>query len=143
MRNRETWLVDQLDNNELTVAVREAYEAELDAIAERQNRTEAKRKEAEVLEEQRRANIRALLLANDQDIVGTLGMEEFGDDYELVTEGSDFILYSKVARDGQDHRRVHASADLAHADLRYLVWNRLYSKYVRTGDVDNIGELAS
>lgn len=142
MRNREDWILQQLEKGTLNEAVRSAYEAELDAIAEGLNRREAKRKEAEATELKRRAEIRARIEAEDMDYVWTLGEAEFKDDYEIVPEGDQFVLYSKVARDDQNQRRPHATMDAANSDLRYLYWNRLYTKYVRTGAADAVVEVA-
>jgi hypothetical protein len=143
MRTREDWLVDQLDRNDLTPALRAKYETELEAHAERHERAQEAKKLAEQVEIARKAEIRAMLLKNDIDLVAHLGEQEFGDDYEIVLEGTEHVVYSKVARDDQNHRRPHKTREAAEHDLRYLFYNRLYSKYVRTGDVDGLGELAS
>lgn len=141
MVSRESWLAQQLDKGKLTDEVRAAYEAELDAIADRITLAEIRNKEAKGKEDARKAEFRARIEANDEDFIQTMGEEEFGSDYELTTEGAEFVVYSKVARDDQEARRPHATMEAAKADLRYLYWNRLYSRYVRNGDVENLIEL--
>lgn len=136
MRNREDWLYEQLEQETLSVDLRLEYEAELDARAARHDSSVRKKAEAEAKEAARRADIRARILAGEADFITKLGEDEFGGDYELVQEGDDFIVYSKVARDDQTHRRTHDSLEKAQHDLRYLYYNRMYSKYVRSGELD-------
>lgn len=143
MMTRENWLVQQLNNDNLAEHLRIAYEKELDAIAEELTRGQSSRVETAKREAERRAEIRERILANDEDFIQTLGQEEFGGDYEIIEEGSEVVVYSKVARDDQEHRRPHPDMEAAQADLRYLLYNRLYSCYVRTGEVDGLKELAS
>lgn len=142
MRNREDWLVEQLDSSALSPTLRAKYEAELDTMAEKHSAAETRRLAAEADEALYAAEIRARILANDLDLIATVGQDEFGHDYELVQEGDIFVVYSKVARDDQTHRRVHETFKKAESDLRYLLWNRLYSKYVRTGELVHLKELA-
>lgn len=141
--NREDWLVEQLNKDNLNANLRTKYEAELEAIAERFEVVSFKKKAAAKAEANRRAEIRRRLLENDEDLVLTLGQEEFGEDYEITQEGDDFVIYSKVARDNQTHRRVHASQEAADKDFRYLLFNRLYDKYVRSGEEEAIWDLAA
>ena len=76
-------------------------------------------------------------------VISTLGDLEFADDYEIIQEGADQVLYSKVARDDQEHRHVHANVPDAEWNKRQLIYYRLYNKYVREEEVSNIAELAS
>ena len=142
MRTREDWLYDQLDNGKLSDSVRTKYEAELDQIANRRSETQAQRQELKQAEAARVANIRAMLVAGNLDVIDTFGMEEFGEDYETIVEGSEHIVYSKVARDDQASRHALPTQDDARAKLRKLVWDRLYTKYVRSGELDHLSELA-
>lgn len=142
MRNREDWLCEQLENEGLNQDLRRKYEAELEDFAIRHERAAIKKKQAEEKEAIRRAEIRLRIEAEDMDFVWTLGEEEFKDDYEIVVEGVEFVLYSKVARDDQTNRRPHETMEKAQFDLRYLYYNRLYTKYVRRGEVDAIIEVA-
>lgn len=145
IKNREEWLCAKLNDEKLKPELRAKYEAELDQIAEDLRVNETKRKTALAEEAAKRAakraEIQARLEANDLDFIEHYGQEEFGDDYELVQEGDARVVYSKVAKDDQEHRRVHLTEEAAKADLRYLFYNRLYSKYVRNGDVDYLAEL--
>ena len=140
MRNREDWLVEQLNNDSLSLVLRQKYEAELDRLADRYEAAELSRKNAEAKERARRAEIRAKIEAKDEDFIWTMGTEEFGHDYEVVIEGSSHVVYSKVARDDQDHRHVCDTAEAANRKLRTLLYYRLYDKYVRTGEFDCIAE---
>ena len=141
MKNREEWLCEQLDRNDLSDTLRESYERELDSFADRFTKVQVKMKQNEEKERARLADIRAKILANDDDFVQAFGDTEFGSDYELVQEGDQYVVYSKVARDDQDHRRVHETYEKAYADRRWLYWNRLYTKYVRTGELDHLSGL--
>lgn len=141
-RNREDWLYEQLEDQTLSAELRADYDAELDVLAARLDAAldrQATRVKAEVA---RRAEIRAKMAAEDMDYVWALGEAEFKDDYEIVAEGTEFILYSKVARDDQSHRRPHPSLEAAQKDLRYLYWNRIYTNYVRTGEADSVVDVA-
>jgi len=141
VKNREDWLCEQLDNGNLSESFKNKYEAELDAIATSHTKSQIKMKENEATRRLKVAELRAKILANNADFIMTFGKEEFGSDYEVVQEGSCFVLYSKVARDDQEHRRVHNTLEEASADLRYLLYNRLYDRYIRPGDLDNLAEL--
>jgi hypothetical protein len=143
MKTREDWICEQLDKDNLDATLRLEYEAELDVIADRYSAIAIRKKEADAKELTRREEIRIKILANDIDFINHLGQEEFGADYEIIEEASSFIVYSHVAKDDQENRRVHATLEKAEADLRYLLYNRLYSRYVRTGEIDSLIELAA
>lgn len=141
MKTREDWICEQLDNPKVSPELKARYEAELDEIAITISVRKTRLEEAKNKERARLTEIRRRLLENDQDLVATLGQEEFGCDYELTQEGDTFVVYSKVAKDNQEHRRLHGSLDSAQKDLRYLFYNRLYDKYVRAGEIDNLVDL--
>lgn len=143
MRNREDWLCDQLDRDDLNAELRSKYEIELEDHAKRRDAADANRKRSEAVDAARKAEIRAMILANNEDFIQRLGQEEFGDDYELTQEGELHVVYSKVARDDQTHRRAHATLAEAQADLRYLFYNRMYDRYVRGGEIDALGQLVA
>lgn len=141
MKSREDWLCDQLDNETLSPVLRTRYEAELDSFANAHSKHDAKLKEIEQKEIARRANIKQQMLAGNLDVIDAFGMEEFGPDYETIIEGTNHIVYSKVARDDQEHRHMFSNADDAYIKLRKLVWDRMYTKYVRTGELDSVFDL--
>jgi hypothetical protein len=141
MKSREDWLCEQLDNDSLSEKLKTQYERELDDIAVRHTIREAKQKAYQASERQRLQEIRAKILAEDADFINVFGQQEFGGDYEIITEGAQVVVYSKVARDDQEHRRPHETMDSALADLRYLFYNRLYDRYVRGGEISNLVEL--
>ena len=135
MKSREDWLCDQLDKEDLAPALRAKYEQELDDFAERFNRQQTKKKEAEQKELERIVHIKAQLIAGNLDVIDTFGMQEFGGDYEVVVEGMSHIVYSKVARDDQENRHSFNDQESARIKLRKLVWDRMYTKYVRSGEI--------
>ena len=141
MSSRENWLCNQLDNCDLNDEVRARYDKELDDIANRRTIQQAKQKKEKQEEAIKFAEFKARILAEDQDFIQAIGEEEFGDDYELCQEGASFVVYSKVASPFQDNRRVHDTLESAEKDRRYLFYNRLYSKYVRPGEVSKLLEL--
>ena len=143
MKNREEWLCDQLDNDSLSDALRIKYEKELDAMAEKHSKAQIRLKEIEAEAKIKREELKARILAKDFDFIKSYGEEEFGSDYDVVQEGDQFVIYSKVARDDQEHRRVHATLEAANADLRYLFYCRLYTKYIRPGDMSSLIDLVS
>jgi hypothetical protein len=143
MKSREDWLCDQLDRDDLTEALRAKYEAELDDFANRFTSAQSKAKTKAIADQARLEELKAKILANDVDFIKSFGEEEFGQDYDVVEEGNDFVVYSKVAKDNQEHRRVHPTLEAANADLCYLFYNRLYDRYIRPGELSSLGELAS
>lgn len=145
MKLQERWLETQLERDDLPTELRNAYERELDSIAEMLTRTQEARKAAAkaALESKmaRLTEIREKVLKNDRDFILTFGAEEFSHDYEVRQEGTEVVVYSHAAKDFQENRRVHANMELALADLRYLYYNRLYDRYVRSGELDELLEL--
>ena len=141
MKTREDWLCDQLDNDKLSAELRLAYEIELDLLASKYTLSLLKQKELNELKLARLKELRAKIATNDIDFIETFGAQEFGSDYEIIQESTSFVLYSYIARDNQDNRRVHATREAADADLRYLLYNRLYDKYVRSEELETLIEL--
>lgn len=143
MKTREDWLCEQIDRDDLSDALRTKYEQELDHIANAHTRRQVIEQELEVKKQAMFADIKARMLANDLNVIDAFGIPEFGDDYEVVLEGSTYVVYSKVAADGQNNRHMFNTAEEANSKFRKLVWDRLYHKYVRTGEVSHLSELAS
>ncbi len=118
--------------------------AELEVLAERladaETNRQDKMKQALERERQRVEAIREAIANEDMDLVQVLGETEFGDDYEICVEGTDHVIYSKVAKDEQS-RWVLSNAEEAEKKQRQLYYYRLYDKYVRTGDADKVGNL--
>jgi hypothetical protein len=141
MKSREDWLCEVLDTDYLSDDLRLKYEKELDAIADQRSAAGIKAKEVKIKEAERVALVKALILTGNADLIATFGKEEFGEDYEILQEGELFVVYSKVAKDSQQSRRPHVSIVEAEADLRYLLYNRLYDKYVRADELDNLSSL--
>jgi hypothetical protein len=143
VKSREDWLCDQLDKDDISQEMKAKYEQELDAIARSHTKRQEAEKKAIAERTERFAHIKAQLIAGDINVIDAFGIPEFGDDYETVIEGNNYVVYSKVASDNQNNRHVMNTADEANSKFRKLVWDRLYHKYVRTGEVDNLSELAS
>ena len=141
MKSREDWICEQLDKEGLNEATRAKYEQELDVIAARHTSAQKRATSDAAVRQAKLDELKARILANDIDFIQSFGEEEFGADYDVVEEGSQFIVYSKVARDDQEHRRVHNTLEEANADLRYLFYNRLYDRYIRPGELSTLGEL--
>lgn len=141
MSKREIWLTQQLNAGNLSPEKAAEFEAELDQIADQITKGQQANKEASIREAARRAEMREKILLNDADVIFVMGQEEFGSDYEIRIEGFEFVVYSHVARDDQESRRTHITMELAMADLRYLYYNRLYDRYVRTNEVVALIEL--
>lgn len=142
MSKREQWLERQLNSGVLNPEVAAEYEAEMDAIADRITHVQKLNEEAAKKTALERAELREKILTNDADVIFVLGQEEFGADYQLKIEGIEFVVYSHVAQDSQESRRPHITMELAMSDLRYLYYNRLYDRYVRTGEMDELRKLA-
>lgn len=139
--DRLTWLEEQLEEENLPPEVRRKYESEAEHLAESLTLRQDKERELKVAKKNNLISLRTQLLAGDLSVVDTHGIPEFGDDYEVVVEGVEHIVYSKVAREWQDTRRVHTTAESADSDYRYLIYNRLYDRYVRAGDTGSLDDL--
>ena len=135
--NRLSWLEDQLDNDSLPQALRDKYEREAASLAEAMTKREVKERAA-ILE---RDQLRARLIAEDLSVVDTHGIPEFGDDYEVLIENTNHVVYSKVSRQGQVDRWVLSTPEKAEAKRRQLIYYRLYDKYVRDGEIAKLDEL--
>lgn len=143
MKSREDWLVEQLDREDVSAELKAKYEQELDDMAERVTRSQQKEAQAKQATLARNALIRESLLAGDLNVIDAFGIPEFGEDYEVTVEGESHVVYSKVANDLQENRWIFSESDSAVSKFRKLVWDRLYSKYVRSGEVGHLSELAS
>jgi hypothetical protein len=141
MSFRECWLYRQLDKEDLSQSLKDEYNAELDQIAISHDVKEKKKKAVKAYKQKQLQDIKSKILKGDIDFIQFFGEEEFGSDYELLEEGGKFVIYSKTARDYQEHRRIHLSLEEAKKDLLYLYGQRLYNKYVRQGELDKIGDL--
>jgi len=127
------------DNSPLYVEI----ERELDRRADSLSRAQARQKTKQEEEKQRVLALKEVLQqgygANSIDqVIATTGEVEFGSDYEIKQENAYYVVYSHAARDDQDFRRIHSSLEEANKDRRYLIYNRLYDRYVRTGTTSNV-----
>lgn len=135
------WYERQLENPNLPPEKVEEYEREIERLADIEARAYAKSLERKQEEKKRLEEIRAQIQSGDANVIDVVGIPEFGDDYELSKEGDRFIVYSKVAMDTQENRHIHDTEKEAVSHYRKLIWDRLYSKYVRSGDYDSLKEI--
>jgi hypothetical protein len=138
---RLVWLEDQLDRDDLPQHLRDKYELEAAREAEFMAKQQEKAKLAKQEKAARDAELKAKLIAGDVNIIDTHGIPEFGDDYEILKEGERHVVYSRVAREDQESRWMFLDDESANSKYRKLIWDRLYSKYVRVGEVDHLSEL--
>jgi hypothetical protein len=139
--NRLDWLENQLENENLSAATRKKYEDEADKIANATTVIQQKRVAIAQQQAVQNAVIKAQILAGNLNVIDAFGIPEFGDDYEIALEGSTHVVYSKVASEMQNNRHTFNTFDEANSKMRKLVWDRLYSKYVRQGEVNHLSEL--
>lgn len=133
------WYERQLDNNKSLSATQiEQYEQEIERLADIEAKAHQRILARKQEEKQRFDEIKAKLEAGDANVIDIVGIPEFGNDYELTIEGSNHIVYSKVAREDQEQRHVHLEEKEAVAKYRKLIWDRLYAKYVRSGEYDSL-----
>lgn len=103
----------------------------------------AQLKDARVEEERRRLVILEAIKKDDGKALDAFAELEFGGDYRVYTpdEGKTWICESDVARFHQEDRHEFDTFARARSKRRELMHWRLYSKYVRTGDVKSLAEL--
>ncbi len=138
----QDWYETQLDRDDLDPATRQQYEAEADRLAAGLTRQQDALTQRQRVKAARIAEIRALLESGRTDAVDLYGLEEFGQDY--TTEVDEFGIYqvrSFVARDGQPDQWSFDDEEGARRCLHGLIWDRMYTKYVRSGKVDGLYEL--
>lgn len=138
---RLQWLENQLDRDDLSLKLRRQYEDEADARAAMLSKRQAANKAAQEEKKKQAEVIRQQVLDGNLSAIDVYGIPEFGGDYEIAVEGQDHVVYSRAARDDQNSRHVLPDHDKANAKYRKLVWDRLYHKYVRTGEVDQLDQL--
>jgi len=136
------WYERQLDTNpNLSPAQIEQYEKEIERLADVEAKAHQRVLARKAEEKKRFEEIKAQLQRGDASVIDLFGIPEFGSDYEMIQEGDKHIVYSKVARDDQEHRHIHSSHKDAESHYRKLVWDRLYTKYVRSGEMDSLREM--
>jgi hypothetical protein len=142
--NRLDWLEQQLGQETLAPALRQKYELEAQRLAASITASQHKAVLLAKQHAERIAEIRKMYLSNNfDDVVDMFGIPEFGEDYEIIVEGESHVVYSKVAQPNQEARHPTSSQSEAQRRLRQLVWYRLYDKYVRSGQVDSLTQLAN
>ena len=131
MKTRLDWLEDQLDNDELDEKTRLKYEQEANAIAERTSNAQAKLKAEELIKQEKIETISSMIDAGKIDTLIINYGDEFIGDYETRSEGSEFVVYSHVAKDNQPSRWPCSSEEQSNAKVRQLVYYRIYDTYYR------------
>lgn len=138
----EDWLEEQLDRDGLDPQLREMYGRELDRRAGTMSRQQAELTAKREAAARRVAEIRQLLIDGDGDVVDLYGLEEFGQDYGTDLDGSGvWHVTSTVARADQANSWSFELEVDARRQLRSLIYDRMYYKYVRLGRVDGLQEL--
>lgn len=133
------WYERQLDTNKnLSISQIEQYEQEIERLADVEAKAHQRILARKQEEKKRFDDIKAKLEAGDVNVIDVVGIPEFGNDYELIIEANKYVVYSKVANDGQDSRHTHDEEEDAVAHYRKLIWDRLYTKYVRSGEYDSL-----
>jgi len=136
------WYEDQLEfNNNLSDEQIAEYEAAADQLVDRELKIKQKIRDQADEARIRFEEIKAKVAAGEASAIDLFGIPEFGPDYELSKEQNDHVVYSKVARDDQENRHVYKTEVEAIAHYRKLIWDRLYSKYVRTGEFDSLRKM--
>jgi hypothetical protein len=72
------------------------------------------------------------------DAAFALAEEEFGEDYTVELFNNTWRVISDVAREHHPGEYYFNTQTEAHAKYRWLVLQRLYDKYVRTGEATSI-----
>lgn len=136
------WYENQLNNNQnLSNTQIEEYEAAIERLADIEAKAHERVVARQKAEKQRLQEIKAKLQAGDVNVIDAFGIPEFGSDYELIKEQTGHVIYSKVAREDQESRHLHNTEGEAVAHYRKLIWDRLYTKYVRTGEIDSLRDM--
>jgi hypothetical protein len=128
---RLDWLEEQLERVDLDATSRAKYEAEAAKLATSLSKRQDKEREAK-LEHQGKV-LRVLELYRNGDFAALYNLHGsmFEQDYEILTEGEDHVVYSSVARDNQPSRWPCPSEGKAKAKLRQLVAYRVYDHFCR------------
>lgn len=136
------WYENQLETNtRLTPAQIEEYENEIERLADVEARAYNRAQEKKAEERKRFEEIKAKVQSGDANVIDVVGIPEFGNDYDLCQESGQHVVYSKVANEQQENRHVHKTAKEAESHYRKLIWDRLYNKYVRSGDYDSLRQM--
>lgn len=141
-RRTLSWYEDQLEfNNNLSNEQKEEYEAEADRSANVEMQVKQRIKDKVQAERMRFEEIKAKVQAGEASAIDLFGIPEFGNDYELSKEQNNYVVYSKVALETQNDRHVSPLEKDAITHYRKLIWDRLYTKYVRTGEFDSLRKM--
>lgn len=117
--------------------MRPLYQQQLD-------RELAELKDTHLEAERKRLVVVETIKSGDDNAITALAELEFGGDYRVHTpdDGITWITVSDVARLDQAGEYEFDTVARAYSKRRWLMLQRLYSKYVRTGEVSSLSELA-
>jgi DNA repair exonuclease SbcCD ATPase subunit len=132
--NRLDHIESLLDSDNLSNEQRAKLEAEADELANRLSKNQEKQKQRDIELLEKRRQIAALYKLGDGTLYKVFG-HEFIDDYESAVEGTDHVVYSKVARDDQNTRWVCKTAEEAEAKVKQLIEWRVWKHY-RVDDLE-------
>ncbi len=143
MKNREDWLCKQLDSANLTEAVRKAYEAELDAMAEKHTIAVARQKQVDtqnaVLAEQEKLDN---LISREKKMASALDMSY--DEWLKIAKSLYTIsgnTVTSIARGPENAREwIEESAYDARERVFKLIYWKYYDHFVRGGNFTFVPE---
>jgi len=135
------WYEDELEREDLSPELRKEYEEQADRLAGLITKSAAKAKARILKEQERLEDIKQRLKSGDESVIDIVGIPEFGQDYELKFEDPNHVVYSHVALEAQQDRHVHPTLNEARSHYRKLIWDRLYTKYVRSGELDSLKQM--
>lgn len=136
------WYENELERSDISDDQIAEYEAAIDKLLTIERMSQDRLKLRKIEEQKRIDEIRAQLESGDTSVIDVVGIPEFGGDYDISLEDSKHIVYSKVARDDQESRHIHSSLKDAVQRYRKLIWDRLYTKYVRSGEFDSLKKMS-
>lgn len=131
MKSREDWLCEQLDNGNLNPQLKAQYEAELDKIANQITKQKQRLTELAAERQAKIVELQNLINEGNQHAVVAMYGHEFADNYEISTEGADFVVYSSAAKDFQNNRWPCPSMEEAERKKLQLIYYRVYDYYMR------------
>ena len=129
--SRLSWLETQLDREDLSSQLRAQYEAEADRLANGLTLIQQKQAARTQEELNKIADISALFQAKDVNTLVSKYGHEFIDDYEILVEGSDHVVYSSVSRESQSNRWICKDEEEAISKRNQLLYYRVYDHYMR------------
>lgn len=128
---RLDWLELQLERSDLSLSDRAKFEVEAARLADDISKRQEREREAERERNAMVRRIQELYHTENFAALYQLHGHEFKNDYEILIEGEEHVVYSSVARDNQPSRWPCPSEQKAKSKLYQLVGYRIYDHYCR------------